>query len=69
MGIIITAVAVFEIHIETAAVDTSIPNSKRRGSVPMARMMMSATRRCRPHCSIAAPRVIPPRNKKMYASK
>jgi hypothetical protein len=67
IGIIMTAVAVLEIHIETAAVETSMPRSRRLGSVPMARMMWTAMRRCRPHCSMPAPMVMPPRKRKMYA--
>jgi hypothetical protein len=69
IGTIITAVAVFEIHIETAAVAISMPSRSCLGSVPTACSTRSATRRCRPVCSIAAPIAMPPRNKKMYASK
>ena len=65
MGTIITAVAVLEIQSEMEAVATSMPSSRRFGSVPMARMMCSATRRWSLHCSMAAPMAMPPRNRKM----
>ena len=65
IGSIIVAVAVFEIHSEMKAVAARKPNSRRRGSVPIARMITSAMRRCRFHCCIAAAMHMPPRNKKM----
>ena len=64
IGIIMTAVAVLEIHIEATAVETSMPRRWRFGSVPIARMMRTAMRRCRPHRSMPAPIVMPPRKRK-----
>ena len=69
IGNIITVVAVFEIHRLTNAVASMKPSTMRRGLTPMAEMMVSAMRRCRPHCCIDAAIIMPPRNRKLTGSK
>ena len=53
IGSIITLVAVFEIHIDSAAVATMKPRMMLVTLVPMSRMMFNAMRLCSPHFSIA----------------
>ena len=69
MGNIITVVAVFEIHRLTNAVASMKPSTMRRGLTPIAEMIVSAMRLCRPHCCIDAAIIIPPRNRKLTGSK
>ena len=65
IGIIIMAVAVFEIHIERNAVATMNPSTSRLGLVPVTRMICRAMRRCSPHRCIAMAMMNPPRKRKM----
>ena len=65
IGIIIIAVAVFEIHIERNAVATMNPSTRRLGLVPTRRMICNAIRRCRPHRCIDMAMMNPPRKRKI----
>ncbi len=65
IGIIIMAVAVFEIHIEMKPVASMNPSTRRRGLVPTTRMIWSAIRRCRFHRCIDIAMINPPRKRKM----
>ena len=61
IGTIMTAVAVFEIHIDRNAAATMKPRTIRAGPPPTAWMMLSAIRRCRFHFSIVRAIMKPPR--------
>ena len=63
MGSIISAVAVFETHIDRNPVASIIPSTIRRGDSPTRRSVSSAMRRCRFHFSIAMAIRKPPRNR------
>ena len=52
IGSIITVVAVFEIHIDRAAVATMNPRMMLFTFVPISRIIFSAMRLCSPHFSI-----------------
>ena len=55
IGTVITAVAVFEIHIDRNADAAMNPSTIRAGPPPMRWMMPSAIRRCRFHlCMVSA---------------
>jgi hypothetical protein len=60
IGIIITAVAVFETNIDRNAQAIMNPATSRPGATPTARMIQSAMRRCSPHCCIARASMNPP---------
>jgi hypothetical protein len=62
MGTIITAVAVFEIHIERKAAAIMNPRMIRAGPPPTAWMMFRAMRRWRFHLSMVSAIMKPPRN-------
>ena len=68
IGIIIIAVAVFEIHMERNAVATMKPNINIRGLVPMVLMILSAIRSCSPHLCIDMAIMNPPIKRKMILS-
>jgi hypothetical protein len=63
IGSIITVVAVLLTHIDSPAVASMNPPTIRRGRVPTARSVSSATRRCSPHRCIASASTNPPRNR------
>ena len=65
IGIIIIAVAVFDIHIERNAVATMNPSTRRFGLVPTIRMICRAIRRCRFHRCIDMAMMNPPRKRKI----
>ena len=65
MGTSMAAVAVLEIHIEMNAEAARMPKRRRWGSVPTRDMIVTAMRRCRFHCCIAAATHIPPRKRTM----
>ena len=65
MGIIITAVAVFDTHMDRKPVAIMNPPTTPPGLVPMARTVTSAILRCRFHRCMARARMNPPMNRKM----
>ena len=65
IGIMISAVDVFEIKLESTAVAAITPNSNCAGRAPAKPMMNSASRLCRPVRSIARARNAPPMNRNM----
>ena len=67
MGMSTMTVAVFDIHMESSAVASMNPSTRRRGWPPTAYTMDSAMRLCTPEaCSPNASRK-PPRKRKMVA--
>ena len=60
IGTMITAVAVLETNAEIRAEAAMRPSTICAGFVPTARMVSSATRRCRLAFSVARPRMTPP---------
>ena len=65
IGSIITVVAVFESHIDSAAVASMNPSTTRRGLSPMVLTISRAIRRCSPLRSTARAMRNPPRNRKI----
>ena len=66
-GVIITAVAVLDIHMEIKAVATIKPSTIREGLVPSQATSPNAMRRCRFHFSIVFPIKKPAMNRKMIS--
>ena len=69
MGAIITAVAVFEIHMDRNAAATMKPRTMRAGPPPTQAMMLRAMRRCRSHFSMVSAIMNPPRNRTIVLLK
>ena len=65
IGIIITAVAVLETHMDRNPVAIMNPATTPPGLVPMALTVTRAIRRCRFHRCMARARMKPPMNRKM----
>ena len=63
IGISISAVAVFEIHIDSAADANINPPTRRTGRAPKAAAMANAMRRCSPQRSTAAASMKPQTNR------
>lgn len=68
IGSIISAVAVFDTHIEMNPVAIMTPSTIRLGVVPTTRRVSSAIRRCRCHFCIAIAIRNPPMNRKTIGS-
>ncbi|OQA59728.1 MAG: hypothetical protein BWY45_00585 [Euryarchaeota archaeon ADurb.Bin294] len=68
IGIIIIAVAVFEIQSEMKAVAIIKPRMICFGLVPVRRIIVRAILRCRFHFCMAAAMINPPRKRKMVLS-
>ena len=68
MGISISAVAVFDNHIERNPVAIINPSTKRCGCPPIIRNIFNAILLCRFHFSTATARIKPPMNSRMIQS-